>query len=97
MNELIILLVTLFVAYFFIPAGMMSRIFSNQSGKNDSTRSAGVKSKWAVNKDSMVKSHFLSEQRTEIKAEIIPSPIDLALCEYYETLVAEELQKRLAR
>jgi len=96
MNELIVFLTLVFVAYIFMSDGIMPRIVSNNLEKNDFATPAGVKPKVVVPEDSMLRRHFLTHLRTEIEAEIMPRPIDQNLRHYYDASVAAEIQKRLA-
>ena len=96
MNELIIFLTLVLVAYIFMSIGVMPRIFSNNLEKNDFSTPAEVKPKVVVPEDSMLRRHFLTHLRTQIEAEIMPRPIDPNLRHYYDASVAAEIQKRLA-
>jgi len=96
MNELIMFLTLVFIAYIFLSDGVMSRIVSNNLQKNDFATPSEVKPKVVVPEDSMLRRHFLTHFRTEIEAEIMPHPIDPNLRHYYDASVAAEIQKRLA-
>ena len=96
MNELIILLTMGFVAYMFLPAGVISRIFSNKSEKNALATSSATTPKLVVPEDSVLRRHFLTHLRAEIEAELMPHPTDSSLRHYYDASVAAEFQKRLA-
>jgi hypothetical protein len=82
--------------------GILSRLFSSKPGKTDLASSTDlapsvdVKPKLVVPEDSMLKRHFLTQLRSVVEAEILPSSTDSSLRHYYEASVAAELQKRLA-
>ena len=68
MNELIMFLTLVFVAYILMSNGSMSRIVSNNLEKNDFATPVEVKSKIVVPEDSMLKRHFLTHLRAEIES-----------------------------
>lgn len=96
MNELIVFLLMSVVAYIFIPAEVIKRIFSNQAEKNTLATVSVAKPTLLIPEDSMLRRHFLTHLRTEIEAELIPRPIDSTLRHYYDASVAAEFQKRLS-
>jgi hypothetical protein len=96
MNELILFLAFIAVAYIFMSVGVMLNFFSSKAEKKDSLTSTNVKSKLLVPEDSTLRRHFLTHLRAKIEDDLLPEQIDPTLRHYYEASIAAEFQKRLS-
>jgi len=95
MDEILLLMALLFVAYLFLPRAWLGKfapkdkpqaVIVGQSNQN------GL----LIPEDSVLRRHYIAQLRSEIELELFPRPTDSTLKRHYDALVNAELENRLA-
>jgi hypothetical protein len=94
MDEILLLMVLLFVAYLFLPKSWLAK-FDIKSKSNNANVQEG-KNLLLIPEDSVLRRHYVAQLRSEIELELSPRPSESILQRHYDTLVATELENRLA-
>lgn len=89
MDEILLLMLLLFVAYLFLPKSWLAR-FVARTGVETAGASGHLP------EDSVLRRHFITELRNQIELELSPRPADALQLRDYESRVETELKNRLA-
>jgi hypothetical protein len=93
MDEVLLLMVVLFVAYLFLSKKKFSMFESKNKGGE---LSRADKSNLIIPEDSVLRRHYITQLRNEIELELFPRPTDSCLQRHYDSMVAAKLEYRLA-
>jgi hypothetical protein len=94
MEEVFLLLLVAAAVYIYLRPGTISRLLGqNQFHAN---ADSGRHSKFLIPEDSALRRHFITQLRSQIEQELFPRPTEFNLQRHYDTLVATELETRLA-
>ncbi len=98
MSEVLLLMVMLFAAYFFMPTTWFSEVDAIEKVERISVKS--TETVLAIPEDSVLRRHFITQLRSEIERDLYPprpsSSSDSILQRHYDAMVDAELENRLA-
>jgi hypothetical protein len=95
MDEILLLMALLFVAYLFLPKSWSAK-FAFKSKSDIAAGSPKSKNRALLPEDSVLRRHYITQLRKEIEQDLFPRPSESTLQRHYDALVNSELENRLA-
>lgn len=96
MNEVLLVMFALFVAYLYLPTAWLSGLRPAKPMLSRANHPHCPENKFYIPEDAVLRRHFMSQLRLEIEAALHPRPTDSILQRHYDALVTVKLEQRLA-